>query len=265
MLVIRTPPICALATFGSSDDRLGLPEPIRLHPARKIVFRIRSHDQGWSGEPPETKGTYRNSFTWFDAQIDKQFRPIPHGQPLSRVPWELSSTRFLEAWPGHRHQVDSEEEEEGEGEEAEETEETEEAENADADGQVAPSESGPGSAPETGAAGSEGASAGDAERTEPRLFSAAYLTEHRYEAQYNVQSQSQMTEHVFEWRWTDDTPAEGPGGDALAAVGRGRATGDGRFVRELRLGDCVSLWARARYPAWRNHVETASVEVYFAL
>ncbi|MCJ1332101.1 hypothetical protein MMC10_008793 [Thelotrema lepadinum] len=264
VLVIRTPPICSLATHGSEHDQLSLPEPSLKHPARKVVFTIRSHDQGWSGEPRDTRGTYRNSFTWFDAQIDKQFRPIPHDAPLSSVPWELSSTRFLEAWPEHKHQTD-------EGEQAQETainapanpaaggsletHGTPQGQNQDEDESEGVNQS----------QGQGEHSAGDTELATPRLFSNAYLQNHKYEIQYNSQAHRETREHRIEWRWTDNTPDEGPGADALRDMGRGVATGDGRFVKELRLGDCVSLWAKARYPAWENYVEGAEVEVYFAL
>ena len=255
VLVIRTPPICSLSTFGSEHDELGLPEPTLKHPARKIVFTIRSHDQGWSGEPRDTRGTYRNSYTWFDAQIDKQFRPIPHDAPLSSVPWELSSTRFLEAWPDHKHQTD--EGTQQEGDEQVHTRPNPAAGGAlEARGQNPSQQAPPGQGKH---------SAGDTELAAPRLFSNAFLQNHKYEIQYNHQAHRETVEHKIEWRWTDDTPEEGPEADALRAAGRGVATGDGRFVRELRLGDCVSLWAKARFPAWENYVESALVEVYFAL
>jgi hypothetical protein len=37
---------------------------------RKIVFTIRSHDQGWGGSAAD-KGTYRGSFTWFDVGLER--------------------------------------------------------------------------------------------------------------------------------------------------------------------------------------------------
>ncbi|KAI4154429.1 MAG: hypothetical protein LQ340_001682 [Diploschistes diacapsis] len=282
VLIIRTPPICALATFGCDRDSLGLPEPTRLHPARKIVFTIRSHDQGWSGEPPETKGTYRNSHTWFDAQIDKQFRPMPgEGDSISDVPWDLSSVRFLEAWPGHRHQVDEEEEiaqARGEGE-VDANENPSASQDHAAAGKVAGASTestaavqnsealNAGAAIVTSSTGisSPSAAVRDKEMTSPRLFSPAYLRTHPYQVQHNVQSRRQTKEHQIVWRWTDCSPPEGPEAEALESAGRGKATGDGRFVRELRLGDCVSLWGKARYPQWENRVEGAEVEIYFAL
>ncbi len=36
------------------------------YPCRKIVFKIKSHDQGWGGNR-EHKGTYKGSYTWFEA------------------------------------------------------------------------------------------------------------------------------------------------------------------------------------------------------
>lgn len=39
------------------------------HPCRKIVFTIKSRDQGWGGGA--SRGTYNNSFTWFDAGLEK--------------------------------------------------------------------------------------------------------------------------------------------------------------------------------------------------
>lgn len=35
-----------------------------------IVFTLRSRDQGWGGNP-EDRGSYRSSWTWFDAGLEK--------------------------------------------------------------------------------------------------------------------------------------------------------------------------------------------------
>lgn len=53
--------------------------------------------------------------------------------------------------------------------------------------------------------------------------------------------------------------------ERLAEEGRGRRTGDGRFVRSLQLGDVVTVWAKARFPHWANHVRKITVDVYFAV
>jgi hypothetical protein len=39
-----------------------------IHPCRKIVFTILSHDQGWGGGP-RGESPYDGSYTWFDVEI----------------------------------------------------------------------------------------------------------------------------------------------------------------------------------------------------
>lgn len=46
------------------------PTPRLLNPVRKIVFRIKSRDQGWGGEV-DKKGTYKGSWTWFEAGLER--------------------------------------------------------------------------------------------------------------------------------------------------------------------------------------------------
>lgn len=40
------------------------------HPVRKLVFSIRSRDQGWGGEPGH-RGTFHGSWTWFEAGLER--------------------------------------------------------------------------------------------------------------------------------------------------------------------------------------------------
>lgn len=51
-ILLRTPPLTA--------------QSAKL--LQKIIFTIRSHDQGWSSYP-ENHGTFDNSWTWFDAAV----------------------------------------------------------------------------------------------------------------------------------------------------------------------------------------------------
>ncbi|KAK2048784.1 hypothetical protein LZ31DRAFT_515589 [Colletotrichum somersetense] len=44
--------------------------PMLTHPVRKIVFKIRSRDQGWGGGFAD-RGTYRGSWSWFEAGLEK--------------------------------------------------------------------------------------------------------------------------------------------------------------------------------------------------
>jgi hypothetical protein len=46
------------------------PTPKLQYPVRKVVFTIRSHDQGWCSEP-ENRKTYNGSWTWFEAGLEK--------------------------------------------------------------------------------------------------------------------------------------------------------------------------------------------------
>jgi len=45
--------------------------PRSEHPCRKIVFKIKSHDQGWSSGGLQNQGTYNGSYTWFDFGLEK--------------------------------------------------------------------------------------------------------------------------------------------------------------------------------------------------
>jgi hypothetical protein len=47
--------------------------------------------------------------------------------------------------------------------------------------------------------------------------------------------------------------------------GRGSETLDGSKVRSMKLGDTVSVWARARFPGWVNHAKSVSVRVFWAI
>lgn len=45
------------------------PIPAWVKRIESVRWWIKSHDQGYSGEPAENKGTYRCSWTWFEAAI----------------------------------------------------------------------------------------------------------------------------------------------------------------------------------------------------
>jgi hypothetical protein len=83
--------------------------------------------------------------------------------------------------------------------------------------------------------------------------------------QANIHAMREYTSHRVEWRWTDDIDEESPEVEELLANGRGKATGNGAFVRNLTLGDVVTVWGRARFPAWANHVHSVQIDVYWAV
>jgi hypothetical protein len=55
------------------------------------------------------------------------------------------------------------------------------------------------------------------------------------------------------------------GGKALEDQGRGRNTANGQFVRDLKVGDIVTVWGKARFPGWVNMIETVQIDVYWAV
>ena len=68
-----------------------------------------------------------------------------------------------------------------------------------------------------------------------------------------------------EWSYLDDVDPYTVAADELEKGGRGKATGDGNFVRNLRIGDVVTLWAHARFPGWENKVKNVQMDVYWAI
>ncbi len=83
--------------------------------------------------------------------------------------------------------------------------------------------------------------------------------------QCNVVADSSYRTHRVEWSWTDDVDPQSLEAEELAKIGRGKASGNGEFVRNLRLGDVVTVWAKSRFPGWANYVLDAKVEVYWTV
>ncbi|XDG07542.1 hypothetical protein ABKA04_007157 [Annulohypoxylon sp. FPYF3050] len=73
-----------------------------------------------------------------------------------------------------------------------------------------------------------------------------------------------QTYHV-EWSWDDDIDPESPlATQSLKQAGRGTGTGNGEFLRTLRLGDMITVWGHARFPGWTNNIQRVEVKVYWA-
>ncbi|KAI0397723.1 hypothetical protein F5Y17DRAFT_322100 [Xylariaceae sp. FL0594] len=184
------------------------------HPFRKVVFDIVSRDQGYTWEP-DTQQTFRSSWTWFDAGIDR---------------FDKAHT-CSEQCP-------------------------------------TPAESGEGSkrhaAPRTCAI----------RPVWPPIVEKAgnsYEYDHQLAAQpdhkiqCNRTASSQLEHHHVEWSWTDDIEPQSSQSEELEAMGRGSLTGDGKFIRDLKVGDMVTIWMRARFPGWSNIVQKVEVRVYWAV
>ena len=62
---------------------------------KEVIVTMTSRDQGWS-ETPEHRGTYNQSYTWFDIAIK---RPITPGGPLEYLPGDFELQRNKHAHP----------------------------------------------------------------------------------------------------------------------------------------------------------------------
>ncbi|TPX11102.1 uncharacterized protein E0L32_007963 [Thyridium curvatum] len=84
--------------------------------------------------------------------------------------------------------------------------------------------------------------------------------------QSNVVVDKHMRTHRITWSWTDNiTNPESAEAKDLEEQGRGTLSADGEFVRNLQLGDVVTVWAKARFPGWVNHVQKVQVKVYWTI
>ncbi|KAI1941232.1 hypothetical protein LOZ66_001744 [Ophidiomyces ophidiicola] len=86
----------------------------------------------------------------------------------------------------------------------------------------------------------------------------------------NAVADRTVAARVIEWHFTDALADDADDDDEAAhtvelAEGRGRATLDGRVVRAMRVGDAVSVWARARFPGWQNDVRRVAVRLFWAV
>ncbi|CAD6444105.1 af724416-380e-4b7f-9561-d406b960dbf8 [Sclerotinia trifoliorum] len=190
-------------------------------PCRKIIFRIRSRDQGWGGVRAD-KGTYRGSYTWFDVGLERTYatRQDPHFRPYDYT--QESSNEIVCGVQTIIPEV------------------------------VQPN---PDDVPENHR---------DSTATYPATFKHKLNPDTKV-LQKNKTATAIPENHVITWRFNDNIHPESPEADKLEEQGRGRDTGNGEFVRNLRIGDVVTLWAKARYPGWANTIEDVSIEVYYAI
>ncbi|PHH81796.1 hypothetical protein CDD82_7838 [Ophiocordyceps australis] len=190
------------------------PTPRLLHPCRKIVFTIRSHDQGWGGDA-DTQGTYRSSWTWFEAGLER----FDASQMCdSKCTYDVRSERPESTAPllpvcALRPVV-----------------------------------------PKIEPAGPE---------PDNYRYSHELLPQEELVIQRNKVATRKTQEHVVQWSWEDKTDQASAAARQLDEAGRGRATCDGAFVRELRLGDVVTVWGKARFPGWVNYADLVRIDIYW--
>jgi len=81
--------------------------------------------------------------------------------------------------------------------------------------------------------------------------------------QKNVVGKSQITEHTIVWHYLDTY--DNDSSKEAVSQGHGPNSLDGKFVRNMQVGDCITLWAWARFPGWENHVQKAKITIYWAV
>ncbi|KAL2754030.1 hypothetical protein ACRALDRAFT_1063005 [Sodiomyces alcalophilus JCM 7366] len=188
------------------------------HPVRKVVFTLRSRDQGWGGAAQD-RGTFEGSCTWFEAGLE-------------------------------RFEGRGEDEGKGEDEGRGEGEEKETRSPPDRPFQVADLRP---VYPET-----------EVVEDAPR-YKHPISPNEQHKIQCNRTATGMVADYRIVWSWTDNTEPDSPEAEQLARRGRGKLSGSGEFVRSLRLGDVVTIWAKARFPGWANQVQKVGVEVYWAV
>lgn len=202
------------------------------NPARKIVFRIRSHDQGWTTD--DVPGPFTVAKTWFDAGIER-FDASNSGEYL------------LPLVVGHRKDYLAQN--------------------------------------NIFSLAAERANGNDMKywtarqlgTVEPQLKEAEDIDEGwdyqfsftpwkgPYEIQRNRMASSDFADYEVTWTCWDVIAPDSPEALELMEQGKGRRVGDGQFVRNLKLGDVVTVWGRAMHRGWINTVESVEIDIYWAL
>ncbi|KIH93717.1 hypothetical protein SPBR_04257 [Sporothrix brasiliensis 5110] len=249
------------------------------YPCRKIVFTLTSHDQGWANNQRD-RGTYKGSYSWFDVGLERYGVPAGGTSETSNDGQKSQTTPAMPATASLytlRPDVVEAPAQNGDPQPASAADPpdqkryqfsfpllpgvdrlqsnvvatrawtehkivwswTDGMEDADADADA--DANGPASA----AQNSEGPPAS----TDSNMANAATTTA----------ANGPPTEDNVDL--TDGLDNVHP----LEKLGRGAETGDGAFVRNLRVGDVVTLWAKARFPGWVNIVQRAQIDVYWAV
>lgn len=210
------------------------PTPRLVHPVRKIVFTIKSKDQGWGGAR-EHKGTYAGSWTWFEAGLER----FDASQACTFSLQLPSASELLTKVPGESQcPIDLRY-----------------------------------NSPKSPASP---LSLCSLRSIQPAVIpnevdSGTYKYHHplhhqqAWEIHRNKTATREWQNHVVTWDWRDDLDPDMSEAQYLDNEGRGRATGDGKFVRSLKMGDVVTIWGKARFGGWVNNVEKVKIDIYWAV
>lgn len=207
------------------QEWIGGPTDTLEHPCRKIVFTMKSRDQGWGGHHQD-KGTYRGSWTWFEAGKERFDKNATHPKdtPEKKAPAEgsIEEEAGSSSTLGPRNEIPDP------------------------------------YFPVYAARSIQPPLEPGQEAFHHDLDPSPHLT-----IQLNKAATRQLTTHKVVWSWKDDvSPLDH---EKLSESGRGPETGNGEFVRNLTLGDVVTVWAKARFAGWTNHIDSVKVDIYWAL
>ena len=173
------------------------------HPCRKIVFQLWSKDQGWSDDG-DNHGTYRGSYSWFDASVETVAPDILNRGPI--------------AWPRFLLRYES----------------------------------------DTPLVAESHFNFIRRDPDHPFLPPPTHL-------QRNIHASRDFHHHTVTWHYLDFIDENSPPVLEADLNGQGWKSLDGTFVRSLKVGDCITLWMRTRFPGWWLRIEKAKIEVYWAV
>ena len=83
--------------------------------------------------------------------------------------------------------------------------------------------------------------------------------------QRNVVALAETKEHKITWSYNDNVIPDSLEAIELGKRGRGQDSANGEFVRRLEAGDVVTVWGKARFPGWVNHVDEIKMDIFWVV
>ncbi|KAK0737390.1 hypothetical protein B0T21DRAFT_410844 [Apiosordaria backusii] len=218
--------------FSTSSFQKLAKSPMTLlaQPCRRVVFTIRSKDQGWGGSY-EDQDTYRGSWTWFEAGLERWCKKT-----------QVSSQQEQQQQPSASDESDPKEDDnEDDGQQQQPSLKLEDLSTVIPQVVVDPQDN-------------------------EFKFNHPLLPEEHVKIQCNKLTEREYITHRVEWSYDDDIdPEDEVAAKKLHEVGRGERTGNGEFVKNMKIGDVVTVWGKARFGGWVNNISSVKVEVYWAV
>jgi hypothetical protein len=259
------------------------------YPCRKIVFTLKSHDQGWGGDRRH-KGTYNGSYTWFEvgkekmtAFRDSQLPPFSSSCPVyhesfteARVGGVLEVLGAFGATPLPVFEILDDGQTIPQSENAaaapvicSQSEKLDNSQTIPPSQFQIPLQEGESSNSETASSPPSiictVRTIAPSSPLQPTEFHHPLLWDMFTCLQKNLTATEEFKEHKSVWSCTDNVDPDSVDGKELDAQGRGRATATGEYVRNMKVGDVVTVWGKARFPGWANFVETVKIDIYWAV